>query len=77
VEGLGFRDSYAVKKILLNGEPHQTSAATITELVASLGLPAPTLLIEHNGEAVRRNEWPTRPISEDDRVELLRIAAGG
>ena len=64
-------------KITLNGDPHDTPARTIAELVEALGLPAPTLLIEHNGTALRRDEWPTRPLAEADRVEMLRIAAGG
>lgn len=66
-----------MKKIFLNGDPHETSANTITDLVASLGIPAPTLLIEHNGDALRRADWPDRQIAENDHVELLRIAAGG
>jgi thiamine biosynthesis protein ThiS len=63
--------------IHLNGEPHPTSATTLPELVEELGLPAPTLLIEHNGEALRRNEWPDRILADGDHVEILRIAAGG
>ena len=63
--------------ILLNGEPHSTSATTLPELVEELGLPAPTLLIEHNGDALRREEWPGRTLTESDRIEILRIAAGG
>ena len=66
-----------MKKILLNGESHETAAETIADLVASLGFPAPTLLIEHNGDALRRAEWPSREVADGDRVELLRIAAGG
>ncbi len=64
-------------KITLNGDPHDSAASTIAELVDTLGLPAPTLLIEHNGTALRRDEWPATAVSEGDRVEVLRIAAGG
>lgn len=64
-------------KIALNGEPHETKASTIAELVESLGLPAPTLLIEHDGSALRRDEWPAAMLREGARVEMLRIAAGG
>lgn len=64
-------------KIMLNGEPHETSAGNIAELVESLGLPAPTLLIEHDGNALRREEWAGSALSEGARVEMLRIAAGG
>ena len=64
-------------KIIINGEPNETEAATIVALVQSLALPAPTLLIEHNGLALRRNEWPARPLQAGDRVEIVRIVAGG
>ena len=63
--------------IHLNGEPHATAARTVPGLVEELGLPAPTLLIEHNGEALRRTEWPDRILAAGDHVEILRIAAGG
>ncbi len=61
----------------LNGQPHQTSATTITALANELPHPPETLLIEHNGQALHRTEWPTMAITEGDRIELLKIAAGG
>lgn len=65
-------------KIQINGETRDVSgAANISELVEVLGLPAPTLLVEHNGLALRRNEWLERPLAEGDRIEVMRIAAGG
>jgi sulfur carrier protein ThiS len=57
--------------IWLNGEQKETAAADITSLVESLHLPAATLLIEHNGLALRRDEWPLRAL------EIIRIVAGG
>ena len=64
--------------ILINGEPRETLRATnIAELIDELALPAPAILVEHNGLALRRDEWPTRPLAEDDCVELIRIVAGG
>ena len=33
--------------------------------------------IEHNGTALRPAEWTERPLAAGDRIELLRIAAGG
>jgi sulfur carrier protein len=65
-------------KLLVNGESRETLRATnITELIDELGLPAPATLVEHNGLALRRDEWPTRPLAEGDRIELVRIVAGG
>ena len=65
-------------KILLNGEPYDLARARdIAALVAELALPAPALLVEHNGLALRRDEWPQRPLADGDRVEIVRIVAGG
>ncbi len=64
-------------KIKLNGDSHETAATTIAALVEALSLPAPTLLIEHNGTALRRHEWTETALNEGDRVEMMRVAAGG
>ena len=64
--------------IHINGDVREiVTAKTVTELVTELGLPGPTLLIEHNGTALRRDEWASQPLAENDRIEMLRIAAGG
>lgn len=64
--------------VSINGEPRTISrAADVAEMIAELELPAPTLLVEHNGLALRREEWPGRAVADGDRFEFLRIAAGG
>jgi len=64
-------------KIWLNGEEKEVAAENIAALVDTLGLPSPALLVEHNGLALRREEWPTRGLEAEDRVEIIRIVAGG
>jgi thiamine biosynthesis protein ThiS len=65
-------------KISLNGEAVDTrEAKTIAELIECYQLPPQSILVEHNGLAVHRHEWAERPLSEGDRIELVRIAAGG
>jgi len=64
--------------ITINGEHREIVRATnVAELIDELGLPAPAILAEHNGLALRRDEWPARTLAEGDRVELIRIVAGG
>jgi sulfur carrier protein len=64
--------------ISLNGEKADTrGAATIAELIDRYGLPPQTLLIEHNGLALHRREWPQRSLAEGDCIELIRVVAGG
>lgn len=65
-------------KILLNGETTETGEAkTIAELVGCYQLPPQSILVEHNGLAVHRHEWPERPLAEGDRIEFIRVVAGG
>jgi len=64
--------------VQINGEPREIARAkNVAELIEELELPAPAILVEHNGLALRREEWPGRSLTEGDRVELVRIVAGG
>jgi sulfur carrier protein len=65
-------------KILLNGEAADTrEAKTIAELIDRYELPSQSILVEHNGLAVHRYEWSQRPLTEGDRIEFIRVVAGG
>jgi sulfur carrier protein len=64
--------------VFLNGEKVDArNAQTVAELVDRLQLPPETILIEHNGTALHRHEWPLRPLRQGDKIELLRVVAGG
>ena len=65
-------------RIILNGTPQEIpNNLTIALLVEHLQLPAPTLLIELNECALRQSEWSEKRLAPEDRVEFIRIAAGG
>ena len=65
-------------KISLNGESVDTrEAKTIAELIERYQLPPQSIVVEHNGLAVHRNEWAERSLAEGDRVEFIRVVAGG
>jgi len=64
-------------RLIVNGDPREVGARNIPDLLAELELPAPAMLVEHNGLALQRHEWPEHPLNEGDRVELIRIVAGG
>ena len=65
-------------KISLNGESVETrEAKTIAELIEHYELPPQSILVEHNGLALHRHEWPVRPLAEGDRIEFIRVVAGG
>jgi thiamine biosynthesis protein ThiS len=33
--------------------------------------------VEHNGLVVHRNEWTLLSLAEGDRIEFIRVVAGG
>jgi len=64
--------------ISLNGESVDTrDAKTIAELIDRYQLPPQSILVEHNGLAVHRQEWAERLLAEGDRIEFIRVVAGG
>jgi thiamine biosynthesis protein ThiS len=63
--------------VTINGQTRDTAAKDVAALVTELGFTSGTVLVEHNGTALRPAEWSQRSIRNDDRIELLRIAAGG
>ena len=65
-------------KIQINGDPRDfADLKTLADLVAALGLEPRMILLEHNGQATRRVDWSKIPVTENDRVEILQVAAGG
>jgi len=64
--------------IFVNGHARQVGAAmTLGELAASCGLDAKRLLVELNQQTLAREEWPGRTLQHGDRVEFIRVVAGG
>ena len=66
-----------MKTIRIHGQPRKIAASDIAALVAELGFAKGTVLVEHNGTALRPDEWPARTLADGDRIELLRLVAGG
>jgi thiamine biosynthesis protein ThiS len=65
-------------RILVNGESVDTrEAKTLAELIERYQLAPQSILVEHNGLAVHRHEWAERSLSEGDRIEFVRVVAGG
>ena len=64
--------------ITLNGESRSVPpVSTIDALVRELNLIPAALLIEHNGLALHREEWNSHILREGDRIEFIRVVAGG
>jgi len=64
-------------KLVLNGKEREVSSTQVEELVGELGLPLAAALVEHNGTALLRSEWPSTRLQDGDRLEIIRMVAGG
>jgi thiamine biosynthesis protein ThiS len=62
----------------VNGESADVNGpTTVAELATHYGLEPNSVLIEHNATALHQREWPQRQLSEGDRIEFVRVVAGG
>jgi thiamine biosynthesis protein ThiS len=65
-------------RISLNGEAADAhNAKTVAELVDRYQMSPQAILIEYNGVALHRREWTERALAEGDRIEIIRVVAGG
>jgi sulfur carrier protein len=64
-------------KLVLNGQEREVQATQVEDLVAELGLPLAAALVEHNGTALLRSEWAKINLQDGDRLEIIRMVAGG
>ena len=70
--------SAAPIEIRVNGEARTAvDAQPLTDWLGALGLPPETLLVEHTGRALLRGEWADVRLANGDRLEILRVVAGG
>jgi len=50
---------------------------SIEEFLLAQGLLPRSVVVEHNGEAVAPSEFSKRPLNAGDRLEIVKIVAGG
>jgi thiamine biosynthesis protein ThiS len=64
--------------VIANGQPISAPTPCSIEsfLLAQKLLPR-SVVVELNGEAVAPSEFPHRQINDGDRLEIVRIVAGG
>jgi sulfur carrier protein len=65
-------------KIIANGKATEIELpSTVEGFLIAQGLPPRSVVVEHNGEAVAPSEFGRRRIQAGDRLEIVRIVAGG
>jgi sulfur carrier protein len=50
---------------------------TLEQFLVSQSLPPRSVVVEHNGEAVAPSEFAQRTLAAGDRLEIVKIVAGG
>jgi thiamine biosynthesis protein ThiS len=64
--------------VYVNGEPRELSAEiSLTELITQLDLPPARIAVELNRAVVRRSEWSTTTLKDEDRIEIVHFVGGG
>jgi thiamine biosynthesis protein ThiS len=65
-------------RVYLNGESKDLEqSSTLLDLVNELNLPSPRIAIELNRNVVRRRDWESTTLNEDDRIEIVHFVGGG
>lgn len=68
----------AAQTVVANGQVVEAQLpCTIEEFLRARGLPPRSVVVELNGEAVAPSEFARRPLRAGDRLEIVRIVAGG
>jgi thiamine biosynthesis protein ThiS len=64
--------------VIANGsEIEALLPCTLEEFLVRQNLLPRSVVVEHNGEAVAPSEFARRPVAAGDRLEIVKIVAGG
>ncbi|MHB0834794.1 MULTISPECIES: sulfur carrier protein ThiS [unclassified Corynebacterium] len=63
--------------LILNGQPTDTSATTITELLDEQNIAADGTAVAVSEQVVPRSQWESTPLTEGATVEILTAVQGG
>ena len=65
-------------QITANGQSVTVSLpATVEQFLVAQGLPPRSVVVELNGDALPPSEFPRRALHAGDRLEIVKIVAGG
>ena len=74
---VGFKSFLWLMKVFVNGELREVEISTLGDLITKLDLPAARIAIELNREVVRRSEWDSTMLKDEDRIEIVHFVGGG
>jgi thiazole synthase len=66
-------------QLIINQQPYEfaTDALDVSTLLASRGIKEESIALAVNGEVVPRRKWAAVTLADGDRVELVKVVAGG
>jgi thiamine biosynthesis protein ThiS len=65
-------------RVFVNGEEKEFGVPiSLAELIEQLNLPAARIAIELNREVVRRSDWGSTMLKDEDRIEIVHFVGGG
>ncbi|HEY4423071.1 MAG TPA: sulfur carrier protein ThiS [Pyrinomonadaceae bacterium] len=64
-------------KVFVNGELREVEISTLSELITALDLPVARIAIELNRDVVRRGDWDSTMLKDEDRIEIVHFVGGG
>ena len=64
-------------KGFVNGELKEVEISTLAELITALDLPVARIAVELNREVVRRSDWGSTMLKDEDRIEIVHFVGGG
>jgi thiamine biosynthesis protein ThiS len=65
-------------RVYVNGETREVQGnPSLAELITELDLPVARIAVEVNGEVVRRGEWGSRILQDEDKIEIVHFVGGG
>jgi thiamine biosynthesis protein ThiS len=67
-----------MNQVIANGQPVAARLpCSLEEFLLAQNLLPRSVVVEHNGEAVAPSEFSRRPVHAGDRLEIVKIVAGG
>jgi thiamine biosynthesis protein ThiS len=64
--------------VIANGQRIETALpCTLEQFLQAQNLPPRSVVVEHNGQPVAPSEFGQRMLAAGDRLEIVRVVAGG
>lgn len=63
--------------LILNGQPYDTAASTVAQLLEEKGIAADGTAVAVAEQVIPRSQWETTPLNQGAAVEILTAVQGG